>query len=122
MRRADARSCCSQGFSIDPTVRLIETLAVVGSVAAVAVRRARSRIGLRLADWREPESEEEFEQRRRCAPSASPARASPPSPTRREFLDLDPYDDDDFEELVRDALDELPDLLRSARRATTSRS
>ena len=29
-------------------------------------------------------------------------------------MDLDPYDDDDFEELVRDALDELPDLLRRA--------
>ena len=31
---------------------------------------------------------------------------------RSEFLDLDPYDDHDFEELVRDALDDLPELLR----------
>src|SRR5919107_876753 len=30
-----------------------------------------------------------------------------------EFMELDPYDDGDFEELVRDALDELPDLLRA---------
>ena len=30
-------------------------------------------------------------------------------------MDLDPLDDEDFEELVRDALDDLPDLLRRAR-------
>ena len=29
-------------------------------------------------------------------------------------MELDPYDDADFEELVRDALDDLPDLLRNA--------
>jgi predicted Zn-dependent protease with MMP-like domain len=34
-------------------------------------------------------------------------------PDETEFMDLDPYDDHDFEELVRDALDELPDLLRN---------
>ena len=34
-------------------------------------------------------------------------------PDETDFLDLDPYDDEDFEELVRDALDELPDLLRA---------
>ena len=31
-----------------------------------------------------------------------------------EFADLDPLDDEDFEELVREALDELPDLLQRA--------
>jgi predicted Zn-dependent protease with MMP-like domain len=35
-------------------------------------------------------------------------------PDEGEFLELDPYDDHDFEELVRDALDDLPDLLRAA--------
>jgi predicted Zn-dependent protease with MMP-like domain len=35
-------------------------------------------------------------------------------PDEGEFLDLDPYDDEDFEELVRDALDDLPDLLQQA--------
>ena len=29
-------------------------------------------------------------------------------------MELDPLDDEDFEELVRDALDDLPDLLRNA--------
>ena len=37
-----------------------------------------------------------------------------PIPQEGEFLELDPLDDDDFEELVRDALDDLPDLLRNA--------
>jgi predicted Zn-dependent protease with MMP-like domain len=35
-------------------------------------------------------------------------------PDEAAFLDLDPYDDADFAELVRDALDDLPDLLRAA--------
>jgi predicted Zn-dependent protease with MMP-like domain len=35
-------------------------------------------------------------------------------PGESEFLELDPLDDDDFAELVREALDELPDLLRNA--------
>ena len=29
-------------------------------------------------------------------------------------MELDPHNDEDFEELVRDALDELPDLLQNA--------
>jgi len=36
------------------------------------------------------------------------------TPDEGEFLELDPLDDEDFEELVRDALDDLPDLLRNA--------
>jgi len=35
-------------------------------------------------------------------------------PDEAEFLDLDPLRDEDFEELIRDALDELPDLLQNA--------
>ena len=35
-------------------------------------------------------------------------------PEENEFMELDPLDDRDFEELVRDALDDLPDLLRNA--------
>ena len=49
------------GWSINPTVKAIETLAVVGSVAAVLFGAAIT-IGLRMADYKEPESEEEFEQ------------------------------------------------------------
>jgi predicted Zn-dependent protease with MMP-like domain len=99
------------GFSIDPAVKAIETVAVIVTVAAVLFG-AFVVIGLRMADYREPESEEDFEQvvlrAERLAREGVAAE-----PEESEFLDLDPYDDDDFEELVRDALDELPDLLRN---------
>jgi predicted Zn-dependent protease with MMP-like domain len=100
-----------QGFSPDPTVKAIETLAIVILGVAVIFGGAMA-IGLRLADWREPTSEEDFEQVvLRSERLAREGLAAEPDET--EFLDLDPYDDDDFEELVRDALDELPDLLRN---------
>jgi predicted Zn-dependent protease with MMP-like domain len=99
------------GFSPDRTVKAIETLAVVGCVAAVVFGGAVA-LGLRLADWREPASEEEFDRivlrAERLAREGLAAE-----PDESEFLDLDPYDDDDFAELVRDALDDLPDLLRA---------
>jgi predicted Zn-dependent protease with MMP-like domain len=100
-----------QGFSADPTVKAIETLAIVILGVAVIFGGAMA-IGLRLADWREPSSEEDFEQVvLRTERLAREGLAVEPDET--DFLDLDPYDDDDFEELVRDALDELPDLLRN---------
>ena len=99
------------GWSINPTVKAIETLAVVGSVAAVLFG-AFVLIGLRMADYQEPESEEEFEQVvLRAERLAREGMAV--EPDESEFLDLDPYDDADFEALVADALDELPDLLRA---------
>jgi predicted Zn-dependent protease with MMP-like domain len=98
------------GWSPDPAVKTIETLAVVGAVAVVLFS-VFGVIGMRLADYREPESEEEFEKvvlrAERLAREGVAAE-----PDESEFLDLDPYDDADFEELVADALDELPDLLR----------
>ena len=98
------------GWSTQPAVKAVETLAVVGTVAAVLFG-AFVLVGLRMADYREPESEAEFEQvvlrAERLAREGVAAE-----PDESEFLDLDPYDDSDFEELVRDALDELPDLLR----------
>ena len=100
-----------EGFSPDPAVKAIETLAIAGVVIAVLFGGAMT-IGLRLADWREPASEDDFEQvvlrAERLAREGVAAE-----PDEHDFLDLDPYDDDDFEELVRDALDELPDLLRA---------
>jgi predicted Zn-dependent protease with MMP-like domain len=99
-----------QGFSIDPTVKAVETVAVIATVAAVVFGGAIT-IALRMAGWREPESEEAFEQVvLRAERLAREGVAADPEET--DFLDLDPYDDDDFEELVRDALDDLPDLLR----------
>jgi predicted Zn-dependent protease with MMP-like domain len=98
------------GWSPDPAVKAIETLAVVGAVAVVLFS-IFGVIGMGLADYREPESEEEFEKvvlrAERLARDGVAAE-----PDESEFLDLDPYDNDDFEALVADALDELPDLLR----------
>ena len=70
-------------------------------------------LALRLADWREPQSEEDFE--RIVVRSERLARDDlAVEPDESEFLELDPYDDEEFEELVREALDELPDWARSA--------
>ncbi len=103
-----------QGFSTNYAVRLLQTLALVviglGAIGAVMMS-----IGLRMADWREPESEQEFE--RVVERSERLARqGTAAEPDEGSFLDLDPYRDDDFEELVREALDELPDLLQEALR------
>jgi predicted Zn-dependent protease with MMP-like domain len=100
-----------EGFSPDGGVRLLETAAVVILVAAVVFGGAIT-LGLRMADWREPASEEEFE--RVVQRSERLAREGVASdPDEADFLTLDPFDDEDFEELVRDALDDLPDLLRA---------
>ncbi len=100
------------GFSINPWVRAVETAGVIGLVGAVVFGGAAA-LGLRLAGWEEPESEEDFEQvvlrSERLAAEGLAAE-----PDEMEFMELDPLNDEDFEELVRDALDDLPDLLRVA--------
>jgi predicted Zn-dependent protease with MMP-like domain len=100
------------GFSTIGMLRLVEVLGVL-IVAGAALLGAMAIVGVRLADWREPESEEEFERvvlrAERLAREGTAAE-----PSEGEFLELDPYDDADFEELVRDAMDDLPDLLRAA--------
>jgi predicted Zn-dependent protease with MMP-like domain len=99
-----------QGFSPSGPVRALETLAVIVLAVAVIFGGAIA-WGLRLADYREPASEEEFERVVRRAERLA-REGTYAEPDETDFMDLDPYDDDDFEELVRDALDELPDLLR----------
>ena len=102
----------ADGFSDSFLLRLLEgaSLLVLGAVVLSLV------IGVavpRMADWRDPTSEAEFERvvqrSERLAQEGTAAE-----PDEGEFLDLDPYDDEDFEELVRDALDDLPDLLQQA--------
>jgi predicted Zn-dependent protease with MMP-like domain len=99
-----------QGFSTQTSVKLLETGAVI-VVFAGALGAGMILIGLRMADWQEPADEADFERvvlrAERLAREGTFAE-----PDETEFLDLDPYDDHDFEELVRDALDDLPDLLR----------
>jgi predicted Zn-dependent protease with MMP-like domain len=64
----------------------------------------------RLADYTEPADDEEFEQLvRRSERLARENLAA--EPDESDFLELDPRNPRDFEELVRQALDDLPDLL-----------
>jgi predicted Zn-dependent protease with MMP-like domain len=100
-----------EGFSPNGALKAIETLAIIGFGAAVVFGGAIA-VGLRMAGWSEPESEEDFEQVVLRAERLA-AQGVSAEPDESEFLELDPYDDDDFEELVRDALDDLPDLLRN---------
>ena len=93
-------------------LRLLEgSTTVVLVIAAVGI--VMLSFGLRMADWSEPESEAEFdrlvEESERLARDGVAAE-----PDEIEFMDLDPYDDEDFEELVREAMDELPDILQRA--------
>jgi predicted Zn-dependent protease with MMP-like domain len=99
-------------FSTIRAFRMVEVVAVL-IVAAAALLGAMAIVGVRMAGWKEPESEADFERvvlrAERLAREGTAAE-----PGEAEFMDLDPYDDEDFEELVRDAMDDLPDLLRAA--------
>ena len=101
-----------QGFSASGSVKVLETLAVLVFGGAVMFGIV-GLVFVRLAGWREPESEEEFDRVvMRAERLASDGLAV--EPDESEFMDLDPLNDHDFEELVRDALDDLPDLLKRA--------
>jgi predicted Zn-dependent protease with MMP-like domain len=99
-----------QGFDPDYPMRLLEGAAVVVT-GAVLVFGPLLWLALRMADWRNPEDEAEFE--RVVQRSEALAAAGVEEEPAEEHW-LDPYDDADFEELVRDALDELPPELRGA--------
>jgi predicted Zn-dependent protease with MMP-like domain len=101
-----------QGFSSVGAVRALEDVAI-GVVVVAMLLGVVALVAVRLADWRNPESEHEFDALvRRSEELAREGLAI--DPDELEFLELDPLDDEDFEELVRDALDDLPDLLRNA--------
>ncbi len=101
-----------QGFSSIGVVRALEDVAL-GVIVAMALMGSVAFVAVRLAGWRNPESESEFEEIvRHSELLASEGLAV--APEEAEFMELDPLNDADFEELVRDALDDLPDLLRNA--------
>jgi predicted Zn-dependent protease with MMP-like domain len=90
------------GLSQSFLVRIVQTLAI----AVVAIAVLGGVIGAitgRLADYRDPEDEEDFERLVQRSERLA-----------RQPEELDPYDPGDFEILVRDALDDLPDLLLRA--------
>ena len=101
-----------QGFSTIGAVRALEDVAL-GVIVAALLMGGAALVAVRLAGWRDPESEKEFEEIVRHSERLA-REGLAVDPDEVEFMELDPYDDGDFEELVRDALDELPDLLRNA--------
>jgi predicted Zn-dependent protease with MMP-like domain len=103
-----------QGFSTVGAVRVVEDL-VLGIAAIALLMTAVAFVAVRMAGWEDPQSEEEFEKIVRRAEELG-REGLAVDPEEAEFMELDPLNDEDFEELVRDALDDLPDLLRNALR------
>ena len=103
------------GFSDSFPVRLLQGLAVFGAGAVVLGGGVVLAL-VRLAGWRDPESEEDFEalvQRteRLAASGLSDEGDELEFAADDEDADedlFDPYDEEDFRVLVRSALDDLP--------------
>ena len=101
-----------QGFSTIGAVRALEDVAF-GVILIALIIGGAAFVAVRLAGWRDPESDVEFDEIVRHSEELA-REGLAVDPDELEFLELDPLNDDDFEELVRDALDDLPDLLRNA--------
>jgi predicted Zn-dependent protease with MMP-like domain len=97
------------------TIYLVKLMQIAACVLAAIVVLAAVMVAItgRLADYTSPEDEEEFEELvRRSERLAKENLAA--EPDEYEFMELDPRNPRDFEELVREALDDLPDLLHKA--------
>jgi predicted Zn-dependent protease with MMP-like domain len=101
-----------RGLAADYPMRLFQGIAVaVGGLGLLGMGIAA--ITTRLGDYQEPADEEEFEMLvRRTERLAAENLAAEPDET--DFMTLDPRRPEDFEELVGEALDDLPDLLHKA--------
>jgi predicted Zn-dependent protease with MMP-like domain len=100
----------AQGLSPSPPLRVLEVLALFGA-GALVLGAPLVWLALRLAAWREPEPR--FE-RRVALSERLAAGGTLESGDGWWRPELDPYDDEAFDELVREALDELPDWARRA--------
>jgi predicted Zn-dependent protease with MMP-like domain len=97
------------GLSANYLERLVQVVACA-LAAVVVLGGVIAWITGRLADYQEPEDEEEFEALvRRSEYLARENLAA--EPDEIDFMSLDPRNPRDFEALVREALDDLPDLL-----------
>lgn len=101
-----------QGLSTIGLVRALEEI-VLALAGLALLAGAAAFVAVKLADWRNPESESEFEELVRHSEQLA-REGLAVDPDEADFMALDPLDDADFSELVRDALDDLPDLLRNA--------
>ena len=101
-----------QGMSSSGAIRTIEQVAI-GFVVIAAFLALIAFAAVGMAGWHDPVSEREFDELVLRAERLAGSGLAP-EPTEGQFLELDPLDDHDFDELVRDALDDLPDLLRNA--------
>ena len=100
------------GFAAEYPLRLFQGIAI-GVAAAGLLLLFAAYLITRIGDYHEPADEEAFEVLvRRSERLARENLAA--EPTEGEFLELDPYDRADFEELIREDLDDLPDLLIKA--------
>jgi predicted Zn-dependent protease with MMP-like domain len=93
-----------------PFLRAIELIAVI-VVGVLALSAVVALVTGWLAGWQQDEAEFELVVRRAERLAHENLAVDP---DELEFMELDPLHDRDFEELVRDALDELPDLLQNA--------
>src|SRR4051794_8564094 len=91
-----------QGFSSIGAVRALEDVAL-GVIVAAVLMGAVAFVAVRMAGWRDPESETEFEEIVRHSERLA-REGLAVEPDESEFFELDPLDDADFEELVREAL------------------
>ncbi len=96
------------GFSDSFPVRLLQGLAVLGA-GALVIGGAVVLAMIRLAGWRDPESEQDFEalvqRAERLAADESWGEAQDGDEDEELF---DPHDEEDFKALVRAAIDDLP--------------
>jgi len=100
------------GFSDSFPLRLLQGLAIFGA-GAVIIGGAVVLVMIRLAGWRDPESEEEFEkivqraERLAAQDSWGELEDYPDGADVDDDL-FDPNNEDDFKALVRAAVDDLP--------------
>jgi predicted Zn-dependent protease with MMP-like domain len=99
------------GFSESPPVRLLQGIAVFGA-GAVIVGGAVVLVMIRLAGWRDPESETDFEalvlRTERLAAEGSWGEEEGEDENADDEDLFDPYNEEDFRALVRAAIDDLP--------------
>jgi predicted Zn-dependent protease with MMP-like domain len=100
------------GFSDSFPVRLLQGIAVFAA-GAVIIGAVVVFVMVRMAGWRDPESEEDFEalvqRAERLAAEDSWGDSEDDESTVEDDEDLfDPHNEDDFRALVRSAIDDLP--------------